>query len=70
MKSRVQEKLAAQELTFKQQGDRAMEKEYAQIYGIVMESSRQDGQILGEETVASRISGSFWRPVLTRPRLR
>ena len=40
VQSRVQEKLGVQELLFKQHGDRAMEKEYAQIYGIVMESSR------------------------------
>lgn len=52
VKSHVQEKLKQQELTFKAQGDRAMEKEYAQIYGIVMELLDKMVSILGEETVA------------------
>ena len=52
VKSHVQEKLKQQELTFKEQGDRAMEKEYAQIYGIVMELLDKMVSILGEETVA------------------
>ena len=52
VKSRVQEKLKQQELIFKNQGDRAMEKEYAQIYGIVMELLDKMVSILGEETVS------------------
>lgn len=52
VRSRVQEKLKQQELVFKQQGDRAMEKEYAQIYGIVMELLDKMVSILGEETVS------------------
>lgn len=52
VKSHVQEKLKQQELTFKAQGDRAMEKEYTQIYGIVMELLDKMVSILGEETVA------------------
>ena len=52
VKSHVQEKLKQQELIFKNQGDRAMEKEYAQIYGIVMELLDKMVSILGEETVS------------------
>lgn len=52
VKSYVQEKLKQQELIFKNQGDRAMEKEYAQIYGIVMELLDKMVSILGEETVS------------------
>ena len=52
VKSHVQEKLKQQELIFKNQGARAMEKEYAQIYGIVMELLDKMVSILGEETVS------------------
>ena len=52
VKSHVQEKLKQQELLFKKQGDRAMEKEYTQIYGIVMELLDKMVSILGEETVS------------------
>ena len=52
VKSHVQEKLKHQELIFKNQGDRAMEKEYTQIYGIVMELLDKMVSILGEETVS------------------
>ena len=52
VKSHVQEKLKQQELLFNRQGDRAMEKEYAQIYGIVMELLDKMVSILGEETVS------------------
>ena len=47
----MQQKLKHQELKFKEQGDKAMEKEYAQIYGIVMELLDNMVEILGEETV-------------------
>ena len=53
MQSRVQEKLAVQELLFKQHGDRAMEKEYAQIYGIVMNLLDKMVSILGDEKVSA-----------------
>ena len=53
VQSRVQEKLAVQELLFKQHGDRAMEKEYAQIYGIVMNLLDKMVSILGEEKVSA-----------------
>ena len=53
VQSRVQEKLGVQELLFKQHGDRAMEKEYAQIYGIVMNLLDKMVSILGEETVSA-----------------
>ena len=49
----MQEKLGVQELLFKQHGDRAMEKEYAQIYGIVMNLLDKMVSILGEETVSA-----------------
>ena len=52
LKSQVQQKLKHQELKFKEQGDKAMEKEYAQIYGIVMELLDNMVEILGEETVS------------------
>ena len=53
VQSRVQEKLAVQELLFKQHGDRAMEKEYAQIYGIVMNLFDKMVSILGDEKVSA-----------------
>ena len=53
VQSRVQEKLAVQEILFKQHGDRAMEKEYAQIYGIVMNLLDKMVSILGEEKVSA-----------------
>lgn len=52
VKSRIQEKLKIQEEIFAQKGSRAMEKEYAQIYGIVMELLDKMAEILGEETVS------------------
>ena len=42
-----------QELLFKQHGDRAMEKEYAQIYGIVMNLFDKMVSILGDEKVSA-----------------
>lgn len=52
VKSQVQEKLKKQELYFKAMGEKAMEKEYAQIYGIIMELFDKMVEILGEETVS------------------
>ncbi len=52
VKSRIQEKLKIQEEIFAQKGSRAMEKEYVQIYGIVMELLDKMAEILGEETVS------------------
>lgn len=51
VRSNIQQKLKVQEETFKQKGHRAMEKEYAQIYGIVMELLDKMTEILGDETV-------------------
>lgn len=51
VKSDIQKKLKEQELQFKSRGDKAMEKEYGQIYGIVMELLDKMVEILGEETV-------------------
>lgn len=47
----IQKTLKKQELSFKARGDKAMEKEYGQIYGIVMELLDKMVEILGEETV-------------------
>ncbi len=52
VKSQVQQKLKSQEQKFHDLGDKAMEKEYAQIYGIVMELLDSMVEILGEETVS------------------
>ena len=52
VKSQVQQKLKAREKKFHDQGDKAMEKEYAQIYGIVMELLDSMVEILGEEVVS------------------
>lgn len=49
--NRMQEKLKRRELFFGQRGDRAMEKEYAQIYGIVMDLMEKMVHILGGETL-------------------
>lgn len=51
VKSRIQEKLKASESLFARTGDKAMEKEYAQIYGIIMNLLDKMVEILGEETV-------------------
>ena len=47
----IQKKLKKQELFFKEKGDKALEKEYAQIYGIVMELLDRMVEILGEEEI-------------------
>ena len=52
VKSKIQQKLKAREKKFHDQGDKAMEKEYAQIYGIVMELLDSMVEILGEEVVS------------------
>lgn len=51
VKSQVQQKLKDQEKKFRELGDKAMEKEYAQIYGIVMELLDSMLEILGDEVV-------------------
>ena len=51
VKSQVQQKLKDQEKKFRELGDKAMEKEYAQIYGIVMELLDSMVEILGDEVV-------------------
>lgn len=45
----IQKKLKEQELSFQERGEKALEKEYAQIYGIVMELLDRMVEILGEE---------------------
>ena len=54
VKSRIQEKLKEREQKFSEAGNKAMEKEYAQIYGIIMELLDKMVEILGEETVSRR----------------
>ena len=51
VRGQIQQKLKNQEMKFREQGDKAMEKEYAQIYGIVMELLDTMTEILGEEAV-------------------
>ncbi len=51
VRNRVQEKLKGWELFFRERGDRAMEKEYAQIYGIVMQLLEKMVHILGDEAM-------------------
>ena len=52
LKSNVWQKLKKQEQKFKEAGDKAMEKEYNQIYGIVMDLLDKMVEILGNETVS------------------
>lgn len=52
LKSNVWQKLKKQEQKFKDIGDKAMEKEYNQIYGIVMDLLDKMVEILGDETVS------------------
>ena len=47
----IQKKLKEQELYFQEKGEKALEKEYAQIYGIVMELLDRMVEILGEEEI-------------------
>ena len=58
VKSQVQQKLKDQEKKFRELGDKAMEKEYAQIYGIVMELLDSMVEILGDEVVNRQ---DFWQ---------
>lgn len=51
VKSQAWQKLKIQEAKFKELGEKAMEKEYNQIYGIVMELLDKMVEILGEESV-------------------
>ena len=54
----IQKKLKKQELFFKEKGEKALEKEYAQIYGIVMELLDRMVEILGEEEITA--SGNWF----------
>ena len=51
VRSDIQKKLKRQEEIFRRRGEKAMEKEYAQIYGIVMELLDKMAEILGGEKV-------------------
>lgn len=50
----IQKKLKKQELSFKEKGEKALEKEYTQIYGIVMELLDRMVEILGEEEITAK----------------
>ena len=52
VQSQIQQKLKGQELYFHEIGDKAMEKEYTQIFGIMMELLDKMAEILGDETVS------------------
>lgn len=52
VKSQVWQKLKVQEKKFAELGEKAMEKEYNQIYGIVMDLLDKMVEILGNETVS------------------
>lgn len=54
VQSEIQKKLKIQEEKFRADGNKAMEKEYAQIYGIVMDLLDKMVEILGEETVTAQ----------------
>lgn len=54
VKNEVQRKLKIQEMKFASQGQKAMEREYAQIYGIVINLLDKMVEILGEEKVSAR----------------
>ncbi|MBQ0001107.1 MAG: helicase-exonuclease AddAB subunit AddB [Clostridiales bacterium] len=52
--SRIQEKLHQKEVAFGKRGEKAMEKEYAQIYGIVMNLLDKMVEILGDQTISAK----------------
>lgn len=54
VKSRIQEKLKIRERAFQRRGDKAMEKEYGQIYGIIMNLLDKMAEILGEEKASAQ----------------
>ncbi len=51
VRGHIQEKLKVMEHSFQRAGDAAMEKEYAQIYGIIMNLFDKMVEILGDETM-------------------
>lgn len=48
----IQEKIAQKQKLFEQQGEQALEKEYSQIYGIIMGLLDKLVQVLGDEKIA------------------
>ena len=48
----IQEKISQQEEVFERQGEKALAKEYSQIYGIIMNLMDKLVQVLGEETIS------------------
>ncbi len=69
VKNEVQKKLKIQERQFASRGQKAMEKEYAQIYGIVMELLNKMVEILGEEKVTAREYQQLFEAGLTEARI-
>lgn len=53
-KNRIQEKLKEQQLAFGEAGERRLEKEYAQIYSIVLDLLDRMTEILGDEKMNRR----------------
>ena len=51
VKNDTQEKLSRQQKTFEQQGEKALSKEYSQIYGIIMNLLDKLVQVLGDEKI-------------------
>ena len=51
MQCGIQKKLKEKEEAFSRMGNKAMEKEYGQVYGIVMNLLDKMVEILGEEKV-------------------
>lgn len=51
-KNGIQSRLKERELYFRQQGETALVKEYAQIYGIIMELLDKIVEVLGEEQIS------------------
>ena len=68
MKSQVWQKLKLQEEQFKKLGEKALEKEYSQIYGIVIDLLDKMVEILGEETVSRQEFRQLLETGLPRPR--
>lgn len=53
VRSQIQQKLHEKEIAFGKRGEKAMEKEYAQIYGIIMNLFDKMIEILGDQEVSA-----------------
>ena len=52
-----------QEEQFQAEGEMALAREYAQIYGIVLDLFDKFVQLLGDETVTLESTAAFWMQV-------